>query len=378
MSVHTPELKRVSFLLPSLEGGGAERVYVTIANQLVRWGLDVDMVLAANRGTFLEELDPRVRVVDLSVRSKPGSLPALARFLHEEPPDVLLSAMDIMNVVALLARTLGRSTVPTVVTSHLHMSNQLAGRRRFKDRVVSWLARRLYRRAEAIVAVSEGVADDLAGRTGISRSCIEVIQNPVDIPKVQEAALEDPEHPWASSGQLELLVSIGRLVPQKDYPTLLRAFAMVKARQGLRLLILGEGPERRTLEALSEELGISDTVSLPGFVRNPYSFLGRAVSLVLPSRWEGFGVVLVEALACGCPVISTDCQSGPREILENGRFGTLVPVGDPGALAEAIEGRHAASWDPADLKRRAEDFRVEAVARKYLTVMKGAIVQTEG
>lgn len=369
------ELRKVAFLLPSLEGGGAERVYLNIANHFVASGLEVDMVLADRRGPFLERLDDRVRVVALSSRWKPGSVLALARYLRQEPPEILLPAMDIMNVAALFARTLSRSAVPIVVTSHLHMSMQVTGRRRLKDRVVSWLARALYRKAEAVVAVSEGVAKDLSARTGIPGDVIEVIHNPVDLQAIRSAAEQAPDHPWAMPGQPEFLVSIGRLVPQKDYPTLLQAFARVNHRGDLRLIILGEGPERPVLEAMAEELGLGRWVSFPGFSENPFSILSQASALVLSSRWEGFGLVLVEALACGCPVITTDCRSGPREILDGGRFGTLVPVGDPDALARAIELRNSRGRDPSQLRKRAEAFRVEAVAEKYLQVLKRAASQ---
>jgi glycosyltransferase involved in cell wall biosynthesis len=364
--------KRIAFLLPSLDGGGAERVYADIANQFVKWDLTVDMILARRQGVHLTRLDERIQVTNLAIRFKHQSVTALARHLRRTSPEILLSAMDVMNVVALTARALSGVNPAVVVTSHMPWSGQTTGDTRFHRRALVPLARLLYGRADGLIAVSSGVADELAATIGIKRSRVSVVPNPVDVESIHESGRSPAGHAWVSPYNAPFLLSVGRLAKEKDFPTLLHAFARVREEQGLRLIILGEGPERPALERLVEELGLSGSVSLPGFVENPFPYMKSAAALVLSSCWEGFGLVLVEAMACGCQVISTDCPSGPAEILDHGRFGRLVPVGDPEALAAAVEETLCSPLDPALLRLRAEDFRLETIAAQYLEILEEA------
>lgn len=233
------------------------------------------------------------------------------------------------------------------------------------------LVRHFYRHADAIVPNSEGVLTDLMTVTGLPRSRFTKIYNPMVTPRLFELCRRSPEHPWFEHSGVPVVLAVGRLEEQKDYPTLLRAFAEVRRSRRVRLLIFGEGSERAGLEDLARRLAIEEDVGLPGFTSNPYAAMASAACFVLSSRWEGLPGVLVEALACGAPLVATDCPSGPREILENGRFGKLVSVGDVKGLAEAIgqvlDGDVKVA--PEDSRRR---FEVRTVTEQYLDLIRSA------
>jgi glycosyltransferase involved in cell wall biosynthesis len=234
------------------------------------------------------------------------------------------------------------------------------------------MMRRLYPKADRIVAVSQGVADDLISLLNLPHEKVTVIYNPIFTPELFEQAKQPANHPWFEQNRLPVILAVGRLTRQKDYPILFRAFSLVRQVRPAKLLILGEGEERANLERLAIELGIQNDVSMPGFVDNPFAFMAKASVFVLSSAWEGFGNVLVEALACGCPVVATDCRSGPREILDNGRYGRLVPVGDHEALAKAILETLDNPDFPANRQtrlQRAMEFSVDAAVDKYLKVL---------
>jgi len=277
--------------------------------------------LAADRGALPEMLPllmgPAPRML--------SHLPGLVRHLREERPDALLAAGTQSNLAALWARRF-RGISTAIVVSERNTMSVVArrGRHGFR-RAYPALARRAYPRADAIVAVSDGVASDLSRVTGIPRERILAIDNPVVSAALIEKSKAWPGHAWMAPGGPPVVLAAGRLHRQKDFPTLLRAFARVRALRPARLVILGEGAERRKLERLVRRLRVQADVVLPGFVENPYAWMARAAVFALSSAWEGFGNVLVEALACGCPVVSTDCPSGPAEILEQGALGPLYP-----------------------------------------------------
>lgn len=361
---------KVALFFHGLLGGGVERVMVNLASGFVRRGIEVDMVLGTAEGPLLPQVPPQVRIVDLKVTRMHRALPGLVRYLRKERPHALLSALDQSNVVALWARALARVPTRVVVSVHFDTSQVVAQARTLRDRFVrSWTAP-FYPWAEAVVAVSQGAAEDLVHRTGLSRDKVRVIYNPVVTPALFARAEALLEHPWFSLGAPPVILGVGRLTKAKDFPTLIRAFARVRRVRPARLLILGEGEERAALERLVREEGLEEEVALPGFAENPYPFMKRAAVFVLSSRWEGLPTVLIEALALGTPVISTDCPSGPREILEGGRWGRLVPMGDDAALAEAIlealEGGQAPAGAP---QRMVERFGLDAVVEQYLDVL---------
>lgn len=323
----------LAVFLPSLHGGGAERVMTKLAACLAAEGERVDLVLARAEGPYLDEIPPTVRLVDLAASRVLTSLSPLVRYLRRERPWALISSQGHINVVALLARRLAGVATRVVVTEHnVAPGHSVPLRARLFGGL---LARHFYPSAHAVVAVSSGVADHAAAALHLPREQIEVIYNPVVTPELERQARESVCNSWFEAAAPPV-VAVGRLTPQKDFPTLIRAFRQLVDQRHARLMILGEGPERARLEALVEEQQLADTVALPGFIVNPYPYMRQAAAFVLSSAWEGLPSVLIEAMACGCPVISTDCRSGPREILEDGRWGRLVPVGDATALAQAI------------------------------------------
>jgi glycosyltransferase involved in cell wall biosynthesis len=324
----------VAFFLPSLAGGGAERVILNLAEGFSQRGVPIDLVLATAEGPFLSQVPPGVRVVDLKASRVWRSLGPLAAYLRRERPLALLAALDHANLVAMAAARIAGGHTRTVISVHrtFPKNGQATSMR---ESAIPWLLGRLHRWADAIVAVSEGVAVDLANTAGIPRDRIRVIYNPVIMPSLLPAAAERPSHPWFEDAT-PIVIGVGRLVPQKNFRLLIDAFAIVSRSRAVRLIILGEGPERQALEKQIGRLNLQDSVALPGFLDNPYACMARAAAFALSSDFEGLPTALIESLAVGTPVVATDCESGPREILRGGALGGLVPVGDAAALAGGI------------------------------------------
>lgn len=387
--------RKIAIFMRSMQGsGGAERAMLNLAQGLVDQGQRVDMVMARRTGHFLDEIPPAVRVVDLKVRSarqsllclprlgpnawfwarmvfapKPhfvlGALRPLTRYLRLERPDVLISAMDYPNAVAVTASALAGNGVPVIATAHNTLSVEVASSNRPRIRAQLGVARRFYPRADAVVAVSHGVADDLTQILGRGRETIQTIYNPVVSSELMTKAAQPLDHPWFSGTGPEVVLAVGGLKPAKDFATLLKAFAIARKERPLRLLILGEGKLRCSLEELAGELGLSDDLLMPGFVDNPYQYMARASLMVVSSIYEGMSMVIAEALACGCPVVSTDCPSGPAEILDHGRYGALVPVRDENSLAQAMLRCFESGCDKESLRARSRDFSIERAAWQY-------------
>jgi glycosyltransferase involved in cell wall biosynthesis len=328
--------KHIALFLPSLRGGGAEKVMVNLALGFVEQGLKVDLVLAKAEGPYLSRVPEEVRVVDLGARRVLYSLPGLVRYLRRERPQAMLSALNYANIVAIWAKLLARVQMHLVVSERNTLSCSTRNASSVRVKLLPLLIKIFYPYADAVVAVSHGVAEDLITMTGLPMEKVKVIYNPVITPELFAKAEEPLDHPWFRPGEPPVVLGVGRLTKQKDFPTLIRAFALVRKERPARLMILGEGEERPKLETLARELGIEEDFVLPGFVENPYKYMKRASAFVLSSRWEGLPAVLIEALALGVPVISTNCPSGPAEILEHGKWGCLVPVGEPHLLARAI------------------------------------------
>ena len=346
----TKEQPHVALFLRNLGAGGAERVMLNVACGMVQQGVKVDLILIKAEGTYLAQVPPEVRIVDLKASQynqgrafklptslqSTTSLPKLIRYLRQEQPACLLSATHYLNEIAVLAKYLARVPTRVVVSEHTTLSVEARRVEQVSSRVAPLTARLFYPWADGIVAVSWGVARDLAQITGVPLERIQVIYNPVITPELRESAKEPMNHPWLAPGEPPVVLGAGRLVEQKDFPTLIRAFAQVRQVRPARLMILGSGREQKRLEVLVQELSLEEDVALVGFVKNPSAYMAHSAVFVLSSAWEGFGNVIVEAMAVKTPVVSTDCQSGPAEILDNGKYGSLVPVGDTKAMAEAI------------------------------------------
>ncbi|MCE5274130.1 MAG: glycosyltransferase [Syntrophaceae bacterium] len=358
---------RLAIFLPSLRGGGAERVMMNLANGFTGKGLSVDLVLVKAEGAYLKGVPDNVRVVDLDAGRVARSLPALVRYLRSERPGALLSAMNHANIIALWARSLAGTPTQVTISEHNNLSASMRNVPSRRARFMPWLMRCFYPLADSIVAVSKGVADDLASAIHMPRERITVIYNPVVTPELLQMAREPLDHPWFRPGEPPVILGAGRLTRQKDFSMLIRSFALVRKERPARLLILGEGGERRELEELAGTLGIAGDIDMPGFVDNPYKYMAGAALFALSSKWEGLSTVVIEAMACGTPVVSTDCPSGPREILMDGQYGSLVPVGNveyfTRAVLKALEHPFKPSF--AWLDR----FCPEYVMQKYLEVL---------
>jgi glycosyltransferase involved in cell wall biosynthesis len=273
------------------------------------------------------------------------------------------------NFAAIVARQAAFTECRLVASVHTSISVGGGYHENWLDRNTARIGRTLYPKADRIVAVSRAVADDLAESSKLDPGTITVIPNPVIMPDPQELAGSDPDHPFFAADDQPLLVAVGRLSPEKGFDVLLEAHALLLNDSPIRLLILGEGNQRPHLEALVSKLGTGGQVDMPGFVTSPLDYVARAVALVLPSRIEGFGNALVEGMACGVPVVATRCSGGPEEILDGGRFGPLVPPGDPAALAAAITEVMREPVAPSVLKERASDFAADRVVARYLEVL---------
>jgi len=328
---------KIALFIPSLRGGGAERVMLNLARGFAERGYKVDLVLAKAEGPYLSQVPDNIRVIDLKSPRVLYSLPGLIRYLRQERPHALLSALDHANIVALWAKKLSRVPIRVVVSVHSTLSRASTNATSIRARLIPSWARIFYPWADAVVAVSKGVADDLIKLTELPQEKVHVIYNPVVTPELFAKADEPLDHPWFEPSEPPVILSVGRLTPAKDYSTLIKAFALVRKEMPARLMILGEGEERPKLEALIRDLGLEKDVALPGFVNNPYKYMKHAAVFVLSSQWEGLPTVLIEALALGIPVVSTDCPSGPAEILNNGEYGRLVTVGNEKELAQNIK-----------------------------------------
>lgn len=363
-----PRRRRLALLLPNLGGGGAERVAVVLCRRFVELGHQVDVVLLQAQGELLPLLPEDADVVDLGARRIRQGIAPLRRYLQAAQPDVVLASLWPLTVVAMLAdRLAGGRCGRVVVSDHsiLSASPQAAGwRKRLAVRMSIGIA---YRFARARLAVSQGVADDIATLGRLDRSTMTVIGNPI-APRVEPAVGDAKSAVWPAALGKRIL-SVGALKAVKDQAMLIHAFARLRTRIEATLVILGEGSLRPSLERLIAELDLRGCVSLPGFAIDPSPWYAGADLFVLSSRNEGFGNVIVEALQHGTPVVSTDCRSGPREILDGGKHGRLVPVGDADALAAAMVETLEQPVDRDALRRRAADFSADAIAQRYLDVL---------
>ncbi len=385
------ETLRIALFLHDLSGGGSQRRTLTLADGMVARGQRVDLVVLRGEGPLLNQVPRGVRLVELEpirVAQRWISLgrrqqlmlgvPALAGFLRREKPDLMLAAASIVALPALCAHRLVRSSSLLVLRVSNHYSGSLKGPLSVRTYLKSRMTRFLYPHADAIVTVSESVAEDLAMVTGLPRDRMTTIYNPLYTKELLVKAEEPLAHPWFAEGAPPVVLGVGRVSAQKDFATLLRAFAMLRAGRRVRLLIVGRSrrPERReALLRLAAELGVSDDIDLPGFVDNPLPYMARASVFALSSAWEGLPGALLEAMACGCPVVSTDCPGGSREILDHGRCGPLVPTGNPAALAGAIEGLLDNPPPRERLRTRAAEFDEDRAVDRYLDLFQRVVFE---
>lgn len=361
--------RRVAFFLPNLGGGGAERVALAAANHLAGLGHRVDMLLAQGKGELIGLLDPSVRVIDCGAPRLLAALPPLTRYLRSERPDAIHALMWPATIIAILAHLLARSKAWLSISDHTHYSQHFRhigdGRQLAAFRAT---ARLFYRLADARIACSAAAAADLAGAARLPAEAFTIVHSPLSMP-AEIASSPEAEALWA--GAARRIMTVGSMTPVKNHELLLRAFARLGDRDAC-LMLLGDGPERARLSALAGTLGIWDRVVMPGFVVDPWPYLASAHLFVLSSNYEGSPVALAEAMAAGLRIVSTDCVSGPAELLDGGRFGRLIPCGDEPALAEAMAAAFAAPHDPAANRQRALAIAGPGAIARYVEVILGA------
>jgi glycosyltransferase involved in cell wall biosynthesis len=400
---------KIAILLPSLEGGGAERSMLNLATGFLAEGREVDIVLCQAKGAFLDEIPAGATMIELEatgglrarwiiarsnlqdffIRLRPvllakktapevASIRSLQRYIVASQPDVILSALPYANLSAIWAKELSGSRVPVIVSERIALSSYCAApsnSRKWRWRYLPELVRRTYPKANRVVAVSDHVADELITTIGLHQDSVITVHNPVVDDNLRTRAQQPLEHPWFAQDEPPVILAAGRFTEQKDFATLIRAFAAVRADREARLVILGEGRLRDDLEQLVCTLGIQADVYMPGFVENPFQYMARASVLVLSSAYEGLPGVLIQALACGCPVVSTDCPGGSSEILEDGKYGALVSIGKADEMAKAVLAELDDPTPREILLRRAEDFSVERAVNNYLALLDTAVNQ---
>lgn len=323
--------------IPGMQLGGAERVAIRLANGLAASGVPTDLVVFSSKSLLQDEISQLVNLVDLNATNWLVALLKLKNYICRKTPLVILAQDNRAAIFTVLARKLAKQpATKIIVTIHATLSqrwNEISILRRSLKRKI---VRPFLLQTDAIVAVSKGAAEDLVSLLRLPQDHVRIIYNPVISEDLFVRAKEKPALPWFDTNDPPVVLGVGRLVWEKDFETLLKAFALVRKKRVARLVILGEGGLREPLQRLAKELSIQQDVLMPGVVKNPFPYIARAAVFVLSSVWEGLPTVLIEALALGTPIVSTDCPSGPAEILENGKWGRLVPPRDPQAMAEAI------------------------------------------
>ncbi len=359
--------KRVCVFPGLLRVGGTVRVMLNLAEGMVERGLAVDLFLTHPPGE-LEYMVPAGVNVVLGRNGNVASARSLAGYLGRHRPDALISAHHAPNIVSVVARAMARVPTRVVLTVHTQSASRHGGR--LRNALMARAMRWSYRRAHAVVAVSDAIAGELAREVGVPRRLIKVIPNPTITRLMLERAADPVDHPWLSAtGELPVVLGVGRLSKEKDFQTLLRAFASARRQVPARLLILGEGAERAALERLVADLGLKDEAELPGIVQNPLAYMQRAALVALSSRSEGLPSVLVEAMAVGTPVVSTECSPAVVDLLDEGRLGAVVPVGDIDGLASAIVATLSRDAPRTELMERGRSFSAERAVAEYLDLL---------
>ncbi len=362
-------MKRLAIFAATSGHSGVDRNLKNLIPAIAERGVRVDLLHVENHGPWLPTIPPGVEVIRLGSAHVNTSLLPLLRYLRRVRPDAILCDKDKVNRLALWARRLTGVSTRVGVRLGITVSSNLANRSLLQRHIQTTSMRMFYRWADAIIVPSHGVAADLAGITRLPVKHIQVLPNPVVTPELEKLSREEVTHPWLQKHTAPVILGIGEFSARKDFATLIRGFALLRKQFRCRLIILGKGRQKEALEALTRQLQIDNDVDLPGFMDNPYPWMRQADLFVLSSRLEGFGNVLAEALATGTPVVSTDCPNGPAEILDHGRNGPLVPVGDHVALARAMQQVLTYPPAPALLEAAVQPYRSEISAARYLEAL---------
>ena len=358
--------KEIALFIPSLQGGGAERFMVDLSNGFAKKGYNVSLIVGNMGGEYFSEINNAVKVIDLKCKRTIFCIPGIVSFLRKNKPHTLISTIYHANMVAILSSLISFTNTRIFVRdSNMHKTLKEASSSFFSYKLTFFFMKVLYRRCSGIVAVSQAMRDELKYFMPEIEHKLHLIHNFIDLDQINSLAQEEVDHPWLNEDSTSpVILSAGRLSNQKNWPLLLKAFSEVVKTKFVRLIILGEGKQRKEIEELLVELDIKDKVSMPGFKKNPFSWMARAEIFVLSSDAEGFPNVLVQALNCGCKVVSSDCESGPREILEDGKWGRLCKVGDARDLSNQIKDA-LEQEENINTRKRAMHFSNERCIEEY-------------
>lgn len=366
-SASQPVVRHVCLYFPSYGDGGVERMTANLASGLAETGVTVDFIVNHQTAPYLSGLENKVNFIT-PLDNKSQDLPWLVNYLNTSQPDVLMTVKDAAGIMAIRAKKRSRAGTRIIVRTGTALLSRLG--HRGTGFVKRWLKtrklRRYYQQADGHIAVALGSRQELHELIEIPEESIIVIKNPVITPSLLKLQHEAIDHPWFAPSGKPLIMGMGGFRQQKDFSTLIRAFALLHQSRPCQLLLLGKGRQEKRLLQLCRELGIEDDVLFPGFTDNPYPWLKRADLFVLSSLWEGSPNVLTEALALGTPVVATDCQSGPREILQDGKYGELVPLGEPQTMGEAMARTLDNPLGSERLEEAAREYTLEASTRSYI------------
>ena len=355
----------IVIILPDLGGGGAERLHINLAKYWVSLGYKVDFLLMRKTGSLLNEVPREINVIDLGAARIRQAVIPIARNIRDIKPDIILSAMWPLTSVTVIAWVLSGKKSKLFLSDHVILSLDSVNNINVPLFFLKTLIVSTYHFSSGIIAVSNGVKKDLCRLGNLSDKKVKVIYNPIVIGAPVNKNIKSNRELWGVDSGKKIL-SVGSLKYEKDYKTLIKAIALIRDHADIKLIILGDGPCREQLKQLIANLELEINVSLPGFYTNPYPWYRSADLFVLSSKWEGFGNVIVEALGCGLPVVSTDCPGGPAEILDNGYYGDLIKVGDVVALADAIKKSLNRTHNATLLIDRAKKFSVQEISKQYI------------
>ncbi|MED4079848.1 glycosyltransferase [Halalkalibacterium halodurans] len=358
--------KKYVLLVPNLNGGGAEKVILTLFKEIQKYDSNIEVYLiTVNKvGSLVKQLPENSNLIDLGIDRIRRAPRPLIKVLNEIRPDTILSTLTGMNLLLLMIRPFLKGSPKIVVRETNPPSSK------FRSTKIKLLYRIFYRFADKIIGISEGVSSDVTEYAAISKEKVVTIYNPIDIKDIRTKAQHYTGNDWLDKKDTLVILAIGRLVEQKDFTTLIKAFAKLRQTLDCKLVILGEGPEKDSLLQLTYELNVNKYVLFQGFVDNPYAYLEKSDLFVLSSKWEGFGLVIAEALATKTPIVSTNCMGAPAEILEYGRYGELVEPGDFLGMSEAMHNMIINPYKNEELLfKRANDFNVNHITKQYLQVL---------
>jgi glycosyltransferase involved in cell wall biosynthesis len=363
--------KKLAIFVAAISGGGVEKVIVNLVNEFVKKGIAVDLLIADTKKLSTVYISSDVKIIDLKSKRVLFCIPKLIFYLIKTRPYVLFSAMDYVNIIAIISKLISCTSTRIVVSNHAKLEYFIENEKLIKFKILKKLTSYLYARADKVIAVSKGLEIMLIKELNLKSSKVSMIYNPIYSESLLKASREDAHDSCAFTNTTPYIISVGRFALEKDYPTLIYAFNEVRKKRDIKLIILGDGPQWDSIQKLIKILDLKNHICTPGFLINPYPLIRNSACFVLSSVNEGFGNVLVEALTLGTPIVSTNCFSGPSEILENGRWGALVPIGDYNRMAKSIiaEIDNKQNRNESLLSSHLEKFTISLVAEKYIQIL---------